>query len=86
MSGFYNYHPKVEHPNSVFLQMQSDGGKPFYFGGSQVPFVLGTEHHHVEKKRKVDNMEGVVEGTGLKGYVSKSSRRVMPAHLKSLDH
>lgn len=42
MSGFYNYWPKVNHPNVIFPQMKSEGFKPpFYFGGSQVPINIG---------------------------------------------
>lgn len=40
-SGIYNYHPKVEHPNKIFRQMESNEfQKPFFFGGSQVPINL----------------------------------------------
>jgi hypothetical protein len=42
MSGFYNYWPKVNHPNEVFPQMESNEFQPpFFFGGSQVPTALG---------------------------------------------
>lgn len=42
MSGFYNYWPKVNHPDEVFAQMESGGFQPpFFFGGSQVPTALG---------------------------------------------
>ena len=45
-AGFYNYRPKVEHPNQLFHQMDSDTLRPtFYFGGSQVPVNLGIEHY-----------------------------------------
>jgi len=41
-SGVYNYWPKVNHPDKMFVQMTSDGfQKPFFFGGSQVPVTLG---------------------------------------------
>ena len=41
-SGFYNYHPKVAHPTTIFPQMESGGFQtPFFFGGSQVPVNLG---------------------------------------------
>jgi hypothetical protein len=42
MSGFYNYWPKVNHPDEVFPQMTSgEFQAPFFFGGSQVPTALG---------------------------------------------
>ena len=41
-AGIYNYRPKVEHPDKVFLQMTSGGFQPpFYFGGAQAPTALG---------------------------------------------
>lgn len=41
MSGFYQNWVKVQNPNAVFPQMESEGfKKPFYFGGSQVPTQL----------------------------------------------
>lgn len=44
-AGIYNFHPKVEHPNSVFPQMESgEYQPPFYFGGSQVPVNLHVAH------------------------------------------
>lgn len=45
ISGIYNYRPKVDNPNKIFYQMQSDGfQEPFYFGGSQVPINLNVAH------------------------------------------
>jgi hypothetical protein len=43
-SGFYNYHPKVEHPNSQLYQMDSIQPS-FFFGGSQVPINLHLDSH-----------------------------------------
>ena len=44
-AGIYNYHPKVEHPHTIFPQMTSDTHQPaFFFGGSQVPVSLGHIH------------------------------------------
>lgn len=41
-AGIYNYHPKINNPNKIFYQMDSEPFKPpFYFGGSQVPVNLG---------------------------------------------
>jgi hypothetical protein len=35
MSGYYNYHPTIEHPGDFRVQTASQQ-PPFYFGGSQV--------------------------------------------------
>ena len=35
-----NYKVKVMNQNRVLPQMASDGGNPFYMGGSQVPHML----------------------------------------------
>ena len=40
MSGYYNYHPTIDEPQSFQVQTASQQ-KPFYFGGSQVPINLG---------------------------------------------
>lgn len=39
MSGYYNYHPTIDKPESFQVQTASQQ-KPFYFGGSQVPVNL----------------------------------------------
>lgn len=47
MSNPYGYNPKIAHPNSLNnnFQMQSASfQKPFYFGGSQVPYNLQLNH------------------------------------------
>jgi hypothetical protein len=38
-----NYKIKVLNNSVILPQMASDGGNPFYFGGSQVPFDLGVK-------------------------------------------
>jgi hypothetical protein len=43
-AGIYNYHPKVEHPNSDLYQMESQQPS-FYFGGSQIPINLHLDSH-----------------------------------------
>lgn len=35
-----NYKVKVMNQNRILPQMASDGGNPFYMGGSQVPHML----------------------------------------------
>jgi uncharacterized protein YaaN involved in tellurite resistance len=35
-----NYKVKIMNQNKILPQMASDGGNPFYFGGSQVPHML----------------------------------------------
>lgn len=81
MSGTYGFNPKVLNPNVNFIQSRSDGGMPFYFGASQVPLVLATEHHNHTYQ---DTQHNYVKGKGIKGYVSKSSNIVLPSHIKSL--
>jgi hypothetical protein len=45
-SGIYNYRPKVDNPNAIFHQMDSESYKPpFFFGGSQVPVALNLDHN-----------------------------------------
>ena len=45
-AGIYNYRPKVDNPNAILHQMDSDYlHPPFYFGGSQVPVALNLEHN-----------------------------------------
>lgn len=41
-SGTYSYWPKVNNPNTQFIQMTSgEYQPPFFFGGSQIPHALG---------------------------------------------
>ena len=57
MSGFYQNWVKIQNPNTSndIIPMESGGfQKPFYFGGSQVPEMLG-----------IDNS---IKGGSVKGY------------------
>jgi len=62
-AGIYNYHPKVEHPNKIFSQMESQSQQPsFYFGGSQVELYEqnnihgdGLKTHHSKVFIKIKN-------------------------------
>ena len=55
MSGFYNYWPKVNHPDTVYHQMESGGFQaPFFFGGSQVPVNLSGSGFKKSKTHKGD--------------------------------
>ena len=39
-----NYNVKVMNQRKVLPQMKSDGGNPFFFGGSQVPHSLSNSY------------------------------------------
>ena len=39
-----NYNVKVLNSNIILPQMASDGNRPFYFGGSQVPHALSSSY------------------------------------------
>lgn len=55
-SGTYNYWPKVNHPDKMFIQMESGGSqKPFFFGGSQIPLAKGINGSGISAK----NLEGI---------------------------
>lgn len=50
MSGFYNNWYKVNNPyssNQIPQMLSACDQPPFYFGGSQVPSVLGSERHEL---------------------------------------
>lgn len=88
-SGFYNYHPKVAHPTTIFPQMESGGFQtPFFFGGSQVPVNLGlatgsgfrTSHKFTNDKIKTLDMQG----RGIKTTMDKHNRIMMPKHMASI--
>jgi hypothetical protein len=80
-AGIYSYHPKVEHPRSTFIQMESDGFQPpFFFGGSQVPVMLQkdiplTEGYKMSGSgvKKMKCHDTYVEGRG-KIILSKSNQ------------
>ena len=88
-AGIYNYRPKVEHPNTIFPQMESDGFQPaFYFGGSQVPVNLGIHegsgintkyHSHVVAMKELPS-----KGKGIKTTVSKNSKIYLPKHMSTI--
>jgi hypothetical protein len=89
-AGFYNYRPKVEHPNKLFHQMDSDTMRPtFYFGGSQVPVNLGIEHYDSMKTPysfsgngiKQIPMKGHGLGVGLKTTHNKNDNIKLPKYL-----
>jgi len=89
MSGFYNAWPKVNHPNTIFYQMESGGFQsPFYFGGSQVPTALGmkgsgfVKHHHVVTHKPRCDM-----GLNVQTTVHEKHHKIhIPRHLKSIHH
>jgi hypothetical protein len=81
-AGIYNYRPKVDNPNKVFSQMESDEFQPpFYFGGSQVPVNLNqikgsgfkTTNYKISKDQiKQVPMMGHGLGLGLKTTTNKN--------------
>ena len=86
-SGIYNYHPKVAQPNKIFKQMESGGfQQPFFFGGSQVPLVLGIENeknhdlpHHTTKSKMM--------GMGVSKNAQSTTHEIhtkimMPKHFR----
>lgn len=88
-AGIYNYRPKVEHPNEVFLQMESDGfQKPFFFGGSQVPVNLGLSSGsgvHTPYRSHVQHMHELsAQGRGTKTTVHKLHKVYLPKHMKTI--
>jgi hypothetical protein len=80
MSGIYNYHVKVEHPNKILPQMSSYQ-PPHFFGGSQVPINLNIPHN---KQMEVDYMmSNNPIGSGL--YVSKHRNVMRPSKFPLYD-
>jgi|APCry1669189472_1035225.scaffolds.fasta_scaffold60584_2 hypothetical protein len=88
MSGFYNYWPKVNHPNEVFSQTESSGFQaPFFFGGSQVPTALGIKGngirhtlHHVSTHQPIVRLGHKVQST----YHEKHKNIHIPRRLKAI--
>ena len=80
-AGIYNYHPKVEYPNSILPQMASDANRPFYLGASQIPLALGIDNNSNIKNSyvsSIDNinnikMKGHGLGLGLQTTMKKSN-------------
>lgn len=88
-AGIYNYHPKVEHPNSVLPQMTSDGFQtPFFFGGSQVPVNLGIATGsgiHTPYISHVSHMKALgTQGRGIETTVQKNHKIYLPKHMKTI--
>lgn len=87
MSGFYNYHPKVNHPNEIFPQMESGGFQPhFYFGGSQVPTALGIKGNGFMTHHCVSTHQDT-RGQGLKSqklYHEKHQNILLPRYMKGI--
>jgi len=86
-SGIYNYHPKVEHPNSVLYQMDSNQ-PPFYFGGSQVPVNLHLDTHgsgfRTSHNSSIDKMKNLKHNDNLKfnkTTVEKYNNIRLPNHM-----
>lgn len=67
--GIYNYHIKIDHPDKRFPQMDSQQ-PPHFFGGSQVPIMLGTPHHLQSEVNYLMSNKAI--GSGL--YASRSNR------------
>ena len=68
MSNPYLYNPKVLHAGDILPQMTSNEYQPqYYFGGSQVPDALKTEHHTIGKGiyKKVQK---TITGKGVKHH------------------
>jgi hypothetical protein len=87
-AGIYNYRPKVEHPDKVFLQMTSGGFQPpFYFGGAQSPTALGfstSSPTPVSYDFTSDKMAGM--GLGKRGIQQttheKNTKIMLPRNYK----
>lgn len=87
VSGIYNFHPKVEQPNKIFYQMESDTKQvPFYFGGSQVPininFMHGagikTPYASTQYHKKFLTVKGSGLGCGIETTVAKQNNIRIP--------
>ena len=88
-AGIYNYRPKVEHPNKMFIQMTSDGfQKPFFFGGSQVPVNLGIatgSGFHTPYVSHVEHMKALpATKRGTEMTVQKNHKVYLPKSMKGI--
>jgi hypothetical protein len=88
-AGIYNYHPKVEHPNKVFPQMESGGfQRPFFFGGSQVPTEFGVSTGsgfstpYVSHTKHMRHMNAQSRGCGV--TVHKNHKIYLPKHMSTI--
>jgi hypothetical protein len=87
-AGIYNYHPKVEHPNSELYQMESQQPS-FYFGGSQIPINLHLDSHgsgfrtpHKFSYNKMKDLAGNAKFN--KTTIDKYSNIKLPNHMFGL--
>lgn len=87
MSGFYNYWPKVNHPDEVFPQMDSASHQPpFFFGGSQVPTALGIKGNGMSSHHMISTLRDTF-GQGIisqKTHHEKHHRIIMPRYMKGI--
>jgi hypothetical protein len=92
-AGIYNYRPKVDNPNAIFSQMDSDTARPpFFFGGSQVPVNLNIMHgsglrtNYTTTDERVQNlqMKGNGLGVGLKTLSHKNDNIKLNKYYKRL--
>jgi hypothetical protein len=87
MSGFYNYWPKVNHPDEEFPQMESGGFQPpFFFGGSQVPTALGIKGNGMVTNHHISTQQPM-HGHGIKSqktHHEKHHRIILPRYLKGI--
>ena len=88
-AGIYNYYPKIEHPNKVFMQMESGGfQKPFFFGASQIPLELnhlqgsGIKTPYVSHTCHARGMDAQRRGTGV--TVHKLHKIYLPKYMSSI--
>ena len=87
MSGFYNYWPKVNHPDEIFAQMNSASHQPpFFFGGSQVPTALGIQGNGLSSHHKIST-HGSKSGQGIvkqTTHLEKHKNIILPRYLKDV--
>jgi len=84
-AGTYGYHPKVEHPDSVLYQMDSNQPS-FYFGGSQVPINLHLDSHgsgfRTPHKFSLDKIKELGDNRKFnKTTIDKYSNIRLPKHM-----
>jgi len=90
-SGTYAYWPKVNNPNSQFVQMTSgEYQPPFFFGGSQIPLAMngsGLQHTQIPGRPKY-TVKPIYNGKGLDHASLETSlhndKIYIPKHLASM--